>query len=203
MKLPQLSYFFPANSALAELYGGWLEGPYFKKIFRHKSIDKRIDLANEFLKENGFNVQVTFNDFIDRHFEDGCLILSFDTMGNNMLVLIYEQPVMTQPLDSIVELIEQFRTERNWKQFHDPKNLAIALSIESGELLDLFLWDRYKNPDIEKIKNEVADIFVYLLLLSKELNIDLLEAAVRKIEMNSKKYPVDKAKGSAKKYNEL
>jgi NTP pyrophosphatase (non-canonical NTP hydrolase) len=79
----------------------------------------------------------------------------------------------------------------------------MALSSETGELLDLFLWDRSDSLDYNKVSDELADVFVYLLLLAKGLNIDLIEATINKIKKNSEKYPVSKSKGSAKKYNEL
>jgi NTP pyrophosphatase (non-canonical NTP hydrolase) len=102
-----------------------------------------------------------------------------------------------------------FRNERDWAQFHDPKNLAEALSIEAGELLENFLWkttEQSRNLSAEELKNvseELADIFIFLTYLSEEYKIDLLKEVEKKIAHNEAKYPVEKAKGSAKKYTDL
>ncbi len=99
--------------------------------------------------------------------------------------------------------------ERDWKQFHNPKDLAIALSIESAELLEHFLWK--KEDEVEQrtrshageIRDEVADVGIYLFELADVLGVDLFEAMSDKLDKNAKKYPVDKARGSNKKYSEL
>src|SRR3990172_8361372 len=109
----------------------------------------------------------------------------------------------------IQKKILSFRNERDWAQFHDPKNLAEALSIEAGELLENFLWkttEQSRNLTAEELKNvkeELADIFIFLTYLSEEYSIDLLKEVEQKIAVNGKKYPIEKAKGSAKKYTEL
>lgn len=103
----------------------------------------------------------------------------------------------------------EFRDKRDWKQFHDPKNLAEAISIEAGELLENFLWktsedSRKLNAEqLTNVKEEIADIYIFLLLLCESLNIDLLDETEKKIQVNEKKYPEEKAKGTSKKYNEL
>jgi len=112
-------------------------------------------------------------------------------------------------LESIQKKILSFRNERDWAQFHDPKNLAEALSIEAGELLENFLWkttEQSRNLSPEEFKNvkeELADIFIFLTYLIEEYKIDLLTEVEKKIAKNEAKYPVHKAKGSAKKYTEL
>jgi len=112
-------------------------------------------------------------------------------------------------LESIRKKIISFRNERDWAQFHDPKNLAEALSIEAGELLENFLWktiEQSRNLTAEELKNvkeELADIFIFLTYLSEEYKIDLLTEVEKKIVKNEAKYPVYKAKGLAKKYTEL
>ncbi|MCK9418271.1 MAG: nucleotide pyrophosphohydrolase [Nitrospirae bacterium] len=112
-------------------------------------------------------------------------------------------------LESIQKKIIAFRNERDWAQFHDPKNLAEALSIEAGELLENFLWkttEKSRNLTAEELKNvkeELADIFIFLTYLSEEYKIDLLTEVEKKIAVNEAKYPVEKAKGSAKKYSAL
>lgn len=106
----------------------------------------------------------------------------------------------------IKEALVKFRNERDWAQFHDTKNLAVALSIEAAELNELFLWKDLKDSeavDKEKIKEELADVFAYAFLLAEKHNLDVKQIVLDKIKRNGEKYPVEKAKGSAKKYNEL
>lgn len=100
------------------------------------------------------------------------------------------------------KLIE-FRDERDWKQFHNPKDLAIALSIESSELMELFLWKHHTQAPKEKIKEELADVIAYALLLAHECNLDISEIVTAKIKLNSYKYPIEKVKGNSKKYNDI
>lgn len=111
-------------------------------------------------------------------------------------------------LSQITEKIRQFRDERDWAQFHNPKDMAIAISIEASELLEHFLW---KNPNElesrvaekkEEITDEIADIAIYLTELADNLDIDLLAAMEQKIAKNDAKYPADRVKGSSKKYTE-
>ncbi|RJG12305.1 nucleotide pyrophosphohydrolase [Pseudomonas cavernicola] len=106
-------------------------------------------------------------------------------------------------MDKAIKKLRQFRDERDWKKFHNPKDLALALSIESSELLEAFLWKSPEEADIEKIKEELADVFSYALLLAESYELDVQQIVLDKIEINEKKYPVSKAKGSAKKYTEL
>ena len=103
----------------------------------------------------------------------------------------------------ITAALLKFRDERDWSQFHNAKDLALAINIEAGELLELFLWKTPEQADKEKIKEELADIFSYALLLADKYNLDVEEIISDKIKLNAKKYPIDKAKGTAKKYNEL
>jgi len=105
-------------------------------------------------------------------------------------------------LKQILERLIKFRDERNWKQFHTPENLAKSISIEANELLENYQWGS-ENADIENIKEEIADVFGYILLLCEELNIDLIEETNKKIDKNIKKYPIDKAYGISKKYSKL
>lgn len=109
---------------------------------------------------------------------------------------------MRKALEALIE----FRDERDWKQFHDPKNLATALSIEASELNEVFLWKTTqdsRNVPIEKVREELADIYGYILLMANEFDLDLEEVLLDKIMINNKKYPVEKAKGNSKKYTEL
>ena len=106
-------------------------------------------------------------------------------------------------MDQVMQRLRQFRDDRDWKQFHNPKDLAVALSIEASELLEAFLWKTPEAADAEKVKEELADVLAYALLLSDAYGFDVQKIVLDKIERNEAKYPVDKAKGSAKKYTEL
>jgi NTP pyrophosphatase (non-canonical NTP hydrolase) len=113
--------------------------------------------------------------------------------------------VMEKYKQVIDELIK-FRDERDWKQFHDSKNLALAISLEAAELNELFLWkkgDDVENIKIDRLKEELADILSFSFLLADKHNLDVFEIILDKIKSNNEKYPVEKAKGTAKKYNEL
>ncbi|HOU96999.1 MAG TPA: nucleotide pyrophosphohydrolase [Bacteroidales bacterium] len=103
----------------------------------------------------------------------------------------------------IIDALIKFRNERDWEQFHNPKDLALAINIEAGELLELFLWKSPEEADKERIKEELADIFAFGFLLANKYGFDIKQIVLDKIRINSQKYPVHKAKGTAKKYNEL
>lgn len=105
--------------------------------------------------------------------------------------------------EEIIHALLKFRNERDWKQFHNPKDLALAISIESAELLELFLWKKAGDANTEKVKEELADIFSFAFLLAEKYGFDVKEIVLEKIKINGEKYPVDKAKGTAKKYDEL
>ena len=111
-------------------------------------------------------------------------------------------------ISEIQNQLKKFAIERDWEQFHTPKNLAMALSVEASELVEIFQWlnvEESNSPDqrqIEKINNEVADIAMYLLRFCSVLGIDLEKAIERKLERNTEKYPVNLSKGNAKKYNQ-
>ncbi len=112
-------------------------------------------------------------------------------------------------IKEIQEKLEAFATERDWAQFHSPKNLSMALAGEVGELLEIFQWmteEQSKNltdVDKRKVSEELADIMIYLLKLADKTGIDINQSVIDKIEINARKYPIEKAKGSAKKYTEL
>lgn len=109
---------------------------------------------------------------------------------------------MKEDLDKILS----FQKERDWKQFHSPKNLALSLSIEAAEILEIFQWTKDNNLPEDKrkeLEEELADVYYYLLLLAHETGIEIKKAFEDKMALNQKKYPVDKAKGNSKKYNEL
>ncbi|GAB4138996.1 MAG: nucleotide pyrophosphohydrolase [Bacteroidia bacterium] len=105
----------------------------------------------------------------------------------------------------ITEALKNFRDERDWAQFHDSKNLAVAISIEAAELNEVFLWknkDESEHADKSRIKEELADVLAYCFLLADKHDLDVREIVLEKIRKNAEKYPVEKSKGSSKKYNE-
>jgi len=105
--------------------------------------------------------------------------------------------------EEIIQALLAFRNERDWEQFHNSKDLALAISIESAELLELFLWKKAEEANVEKIKEELADIISFAFLLAEKHGFDIKEMVLNKIESNGDKYPVDRAKGSAKKYSDF
>lgn len=106
-------------------------------------------------------------------------------------------------IQKVIEALLKFRNERDWEQFHNPKDLAIALNIEAGELLENFLWKDPEDADIEKVKEELSDVIAYAFLLADKYDLDVKEIVLGKIKKNAEKYPVEKAKGTATKYTEL
>lgn len=106
-------------------------------------------------------------------------------------------------LEELRKAIVQFTQERDWDQFHNGKDLALALSIEAAELNEAFLWKDVSEVKVEKVKEELADIFNYAILIADKYNLDVKQIVLDKLRRNAEKYPVEKAYGSAKKYNEL
>jgi len=106
----------------------------------------------------------------------------------------------------LIEELHRFRDARDWRQFHTTKDLALALSIEAAELNELFLWkttEESENVDRERLKEELADVMAYALLIAGKHGFDVKEIVLDKIRKNNEKYPVEKSRGTAKKYNEL
>ena len=110
-------------------------------------------------------------------------------------------------IDKLIKTLREFNKERDWDQFHSPKNLSMALSVETSEIVEIFQWmteeeSRLPSPEkIEILRDEIGDVTIYLLMLADKVGIDPLMAAQEKIEKNRLKYPPEKAKGTAKKYN--
>ena len=111
-------------------------------------------------------------------------------------------------MKEIIEKLRTFTEERDWKKFHSPKNLAMALSVEAAEIVEHFQWLTQEQsynlgPDkIKKVRDEIGDVFIYLAMLADKLGIDPLAAALDKIEKNTKNYPVSRVRGKAEKYTE-
>jgi NTP pyrophosphatase (non-canonical NTP hydrolase) len=116
---------------------------------------------------------------------------------------------MSTDIQALQAALRTFASEREWEQFHSPKNLATALSVEASEILEHFQWltDEQSRamPDAKRdaVAEEVADVFLYLLQLCDKLGIDPLDAARKKLQLNAAKYPIERAKGTSKKYSEL
>jgi NTP pyrophosphatase (non-canonical NTP hydrolase) len=106
----------------------------------------------------------------------------------------------------LIDELVKFRDERNWSQFHNTKDLALAISIEAAELNELFLWktnEESESVDRNKLKEELADVLAFSLLLAGKHGLGVKEIVLEKIKKNGEKYPIEKSKGTAKKYNEL
>lgn len=106
-------------------------------------------------------------------------------------------------LEELRRMLAQFTKEREWDQFHNGKDLAIGLSIEAAELNEAFLWKDADSVNIDKVKEELADVFIYAIQIADKYNLDVKQIVLDKIKRNAEKYPVEKARGSALKYNEL
>lgn len=107
---------------------------------------------------------------------------------------------------NVIKKLIDFRNDRDWAQFHDARNLSLALMLEASELNELFLWKKdaeIDTVDIERIKEELADVLTYSFLLAEKFNLDIFQIVEEKIKINNVKYPLEKSRGSAKKYTDL
>ena len=110
---------------------------------------------------------------------------------------------MNCELQKLQKQIKAFVKEREWEQFHNAKDLALALSVEAAELNECFLWKSHDEAKVDKVKDELADILIYAILFADKYGFDISAIIAEKLEKNAAKYPVDKAKGNAKKYTDL
>lgn len=200
-----LRKYFPSSPQGAALYGGNMESNImFCKTFESGGAKEDIiHEINEFLDSNGYD-KVEPQDFDDT----GCyraypvfILPSEDS--DNLILYLEKDPISETQVDFLINELRKFRDERDWNQFHNPKDLAIALSIEANELLEQFLWKKPEDANIVKIEKELADVFAYAFLLADKLHLNVEEILLNKIKHNAEKYPVDKAKGTATKYDEL
>lgn len=106
-------------------------------------------------------------------------------------------------IENLTKQLLKFRDDRNWGQFHNAKDLAIAINIESSELLELFLWKAEDQANLEGLKDELADIFSFALLLAEKYKLDVAKIVSDKIRRNALKYPIEKSKGVSTKYTDL
>lgn len=195
---------FPRTKKDAEFYGGFLINQnQFGRIFNYsESLDKTIEAIILFLQSNGFD-QIDILQFDENsNFQNNTVAVRHHSTSKSFLVVI-ERGDKVSDLEDITGLLTDFRDKRDWKQFHNSKDLSLAISIEAGELLELFLWKENEAFDKSKLKEELADILCYSLLLAEKNNLDIFEIIRKKIARNNEKYPVDKARGNARKYNEL
>jgi len=110
---------------------------------------------------------------------------------------------MACDVDQLIRQIVEFRDRRNWAQFHNSKDLALGLSIEAAELNELFLWKKSEEADPARVREELADILIFALMLLEKYGLDLEEIVQEKLAANAEKYPADKARNSAAKYTDL
>ena len=110
---------------------------------------------------------------------------------------------MACDVDRLIRQIVEFRDQRNWAQFHNPKDLALGLSIEAAELNELFLWKKPEEADPARVREELADILIFALMLLEKYGLNLEEIVQEKLAANAEKYPADKARNSAAKYTDL
>ena len=109
-------------------------------------------------------------------------------------------------MKELMNRINQFRDERDWRKFHNEKDLAISISLEASELRELFQWKKSEEvveKSLQEIREELADVFIYSFMMADNLNLDVEEIIKSKLDLNEQKYPVEKSRGSNKKYNEL
>lgn len=138
--------------------------------------------------------------------KNGCNLLHSNKVICVLIYIFNRYIFAMTDIKKITQALVDFRDARDWKQFHDSKNLATALSIEIAELNELFLWKDIadsENVDKERIKEELADVFAYAFLMAEKHGLDVKEIVLEKIKRNGEKYPVDKAKGTATKYTDL
>lgn len=198
--------YFPNTPDGADIYGGFLydETVFCKTFPCEDSSIKMLIPVNEFLEKNGY-ATILPNEIENEGYvyDEYPVSLSPHGYQEEFVLFIKREPFSKPQTKFLINELKKFRNERDWEQFHNLKDLAIALSIESNELLEQFLWKNADEANIEKIKEELADVFAYSLLLVDKLDIDVEEIVLKKIKINAEKYPIDKSKGTAKKYNEL
>jgi len=128
------------------------------------------------------------------------LVHCYSNSGNN---LRFWNLFQASDMKEVIEALHKFRDDRDWAQFHNSKDLALALNIDAGELLETFLWKSSEQADPEKVKEELADVLAFAFLMADKYDFDVKQIVLEKIKKNAVKYPVSKSKGIAKKYTEL
>lgn len=198
--------YFPNSEEGSKIYGGFMtEQNLFCRTFAPKdSIENILLEVNNFLVNNGYKtIEVNEINKDDFSYDDYPVSLSLNPNLEEFVLHIWRDPFAKTQTSFLINELKTFRDERDWEQFHNAKDLSIALSIEANELLEQFLWKNPEEANKDKLKEELADVFAYALLLADRLELDVEKIVLEKIKRNGEKYPVDKAKGTAKKYNEL
>jgi NTP pyrophosphatase (non-canonical NTP hydrolase) len=195
--------FFPSSNTGAKIYGGELFNDFtFVKVFESKErLQDQLVEVNEFLLSNGY-AQIEIEEVNEEHRYEKHPVY-FGAHDEKVLLTIHRDFISKTQSEFIINELVKFRNDRDWEQFHNPKDLAIALNIEAGELLESFLWKSESDANKDKVEEELADVFAYAFLLAEKYQFNIEEIVLNKIKKNGEKYPVDKAKGSAKKYDEL
>lgn len=200
-----LRNFFPHTNEGANLFGGFMrDSHYFTKVFDMKqSIEESLVSINEFLEQNGY--EVISRELLDEtnSYEKKPVSLSPHGYKEQFVLTITRDALAKSETEFLIHELIKFRDKRDWSQFHNPKDLAVAINVEAGELLELFLWKKPEDANKKKIKEELADILAFAFLLADKYGLNIEQIVLEKIRINGDKYPIDKAKGTAKKYNEL
>lgn len=198
--------YFPHTDEGCKLYGGFLmdETLFCKSFLSMNSLEEMLIDVNNFLISNGYEI-IEFNEINNDGYSYDKHPVSLSPHGyqEEFVLFIKREHFAKTQTQFLINELTKFRDERDWNQFHNPKDLSIALSIESNELLEQFLWKNHQDANKDKLQEELADVFAYALLLADKLNLDVEKIVLDKIKRNGEKYPVDKSKGTAKKYNEL
>ncbi len=200
-----LREYFPNTMEGASLYGGILQGKdLFCKLFEMRATPaETLEEINEFLVNNGYDSVL-----IDEFDESGVFYkhpvsIAQQDHSNHLLLWIDRDNTAVPQTEFLINVLKKFRAERDWDQFHNPKDLAIALSIEANELLEQFLWKKPEEANLLKVEAELADVFAYAFQLADRLNLNVEKILLQKVRHNADKYPVHKSKGTADKYTEL
>ena len=195
---------FPNNNDEAKAFGGdMLDDLTFFKVFPfEKSLEMTLESINVFLFNNGYHKVISEEFDEEINYDDYKFSISKHGYKEE-LVLFVKNPSQIFEMSGVLEKLQEFRDERDWEQFHNSKDLALAISIEASELLELFLWKNAEDVDMDKMEDELADVLSFCFLLAEKKGINIPEIVANKIAKNALKYPVSKAKGTAKKYNEL
>ena len=197
--------YFPSSKIGAEIYGGFLFNDFtFVKVYEYRdTLEEQLIEVNEFLLSNGY-AEIDIEEINEeKRYEKHPVYFSPHGAEEKVLLTIHKDFIAKSQSEVIINELVKFRNERDWEQFHNAKDLALALNIEAGELLESFLWKSDTDANKDKVEEELADVFAYAFLLAEKYQFNVEEIVLNKIKKNAEKYPVDKAKGIAKKYDEL
>lgn len=200
-----LREFFPNTNKGASLYGGFLqyENCFCKLFDMTNDIEDSIKVINEFLDINGYET-FTYKDLDETyHYENGPVSISPHGYLEQFVLFINRDFDSKTQLDFLINELTKFNDEKDLNKFHNPKDLASALSIESNELLAQFLEKKHEDTNKEKIKEKLANVLSSAFLLANKMDLNIEDIVLDKIKANGEKYPLDKAKVTTKKYNEL